>query len=285
MIVAETDDGYRFVTQPDHAALVGLFADHWGNDTFEAPEPSPAVAIAAHTHDDGWWDRDRRPHVRDDGAPENFTQIDADPWIALYDEGIASVIEIDRYAGLLVSMHGSGLRKRRYGLSPSWSATPEPYQEFVERQEDRQRTLAESLYDEGDDRIAERDLEVLDALHESGEPPDEPGSRCWRNYELLQAWDTLSLSFCTTTSPPSYDPVGPVPTGRDGDRTVELSIEALGDGAYEVAPYPFDVDPLVASLPIRTVSRRSFEDEAALVGAFYESEREPHRLTFQSQHT
>jgi hypothetical protein len=281
MIVAETDDGYRLVTQPDHAALVGQFADRWGNDAFAAPEPSPAVAIAAHTHDDGWWARDRRPYLCEDGTPENFTEIDADPWIALYDEGTASVIELDRYAGLLVSMHGSGLRRRRYGRSPSWPATPEPYREFVDRQEERQRELAASLYDDGDDRIDERDLEVLDALHEYGEPPDDPGSRIWRNYELLQAWDTLSLSFCTTTSPPSYDPVGPVPT-RDGDRTEQVSIRARGNGRYEIAPYPFDVDPLVASVPTRTVEGRSFETEAASVRAFYAGDRGEISLTLQS---
>jgi hypothetical protein len=281
MIVAETDDGHRFVTQPDHAALVGLFADHWGKDDFEAPAPAPSVAIAAHTHDDGWWARDRRPYLRDDGTPENFTEIDADPWIALYDDGISSVVEIDRYAGLLVSMHGSGLRKRRYGLSPSWSATPEPYQEFVDRQEERQRTLAEALYDERDDWIDERDLEVLDALHESGGPPDEPGGRLWRNYELLQAWDTLSLSFCTTTSPPSYEPVGPVPRGS-GDRRVDLSIEPLGDGTFEITPYPFDIDPLHATLPVRTSADRSFAHETALVRSFYGSDRGTLSLTLQS---
>jgi hypothetical protein len=281
MIVAETDDGYRFVTQPDHAALVGLLADHWGNEEFEAPEPSPSVAIAAHTHDDGWWPRDRRPYLREDGTPENFTEIDADPWIDLYDEGIPSVIELDRYAGLLVSMHGSGLRKRRYGLSPSWSETPERYREFVDRQEARQRELAESLYDEGDDRVEERDLEMLDALHESGEPPTDHGSRLWRNYGLLQAWDTLSLSFCTTTSPPSYDPVGPVPMEGE-DQGTELSIEALGDGTFEIRPYPFGVDPLVASMATRTVPHRSFDDGAALVRAFYGSDREVEELRLRS---
>lgn len=280
MIVAEADDGYRFVTQPDHAALVGLFADHWGNDEFEAPDPSPSVAIAAHTHDDGWWSRDRRPHLRDDGTPENFTEIDAGPWIALYDDGIESVIELDRYAGLLVSMHGSGLRKRRYGLSPSWPETPDPYREFVDRQEERQRALAETLHEDGDDHVDERDLEVLRALHESGEPPDDHGSRLWRNYALLQAWDTLSLSFCTTVSPPSYDEVGPIPAGGAGEDAT-LAVERLDDGVFAVDPYPFGVDPLVASVPARTVPERSFEDEAALVEGFFESRRDLVELTIR----
>ena len=84
MIVAETEPapgsagGYRFVTQPDHAALAGQFADQWGNDAFERPEPAAEVALAAHEHDDGWWPYDRRPHLGGDGPPVDFRGMPAD---------------------------------------------------------------------------------------------------------------------------------------------------------------------------------------------------------------
>ena len=54
MLIAHGDDQYRFITQPDHAALAGQFAVHWGNETFERPEPSAAMTLVATTHDDGW---------------------------------------------------------------------------------------------------------------------------------------------------------------------------------------------------------------------------------------
>lgn len=272
MIVAQTAEGYRFVTQPDHAAMVGSFADHWGNDAFEAFEPSLSVAIAAHVHDDGWWPRDRRPRLRDDGTPERFTEIPSTAWTGLYEEGIDAAVALDPYAGLLVSMHGSGLRRRRYGLSPDWPRTPPAYADFVANEETRQRALARDLAETPDGPVTEADLEVLESLHESGEPSTDVGSLLWHNYRLLQAWDALSLAFCTTVSPPASPAVGPVPT-VDGD-DVELEIRAREDGSFTMDPYPFDVDPFVTSVPTRTVRGETFDDESELVRAYYAAPRE-----------
>ena len=119
MIVAETAAGYQFVTQPDHAALAGQFADHWGREEFDRPEPFAPVVLAAYAHDDGWRDYDRRPHLDGAGHPVDFRDMPPDVWTDLYDDGIDAVAETDTYAGLLVSMHGAGLRNQRYGLSPA----------------------------------------------------------------------------------------------------------------------------------------------------------------------
>lgn len=281
MIVAESAETYRFITQPDHAALAGQFADHWGGDTFERPNPVPSAAVAAHTHDDGWWQHDRRPRLGGDGTPVNFTELPAETWIDLYDQGIAGVIEIDPYAGLLVSMHGAGLRRRRYGLSPSWPATPPAFADFVDRQERLQREVAHELL-EGDprDRISDGDVALLAALHDAGSSPADLRSRLWRNYELLQAWDTLSLSFCSTFSPPSYPAIDSVPTGRAGTE-VTLTIESIGAGTFRVDPYPFDADPLVVSVPARTVPKDAFDAEPGLVRAYYAAALEPTTFTLQ----
>jgi hypothetical protein len=277
MIVAETADRFRFVTQPSHADLAGQFADRWGNDDVAAPEPDAAMSLAAYAHDTGWQDYDRRPHLADDGRPVDFGEMPADPWIDLYDEGIDAVVGLDAYAGLLVSMHGVGLRNQRYGLSPSWPETPPEYRSFVDRQESLQARLAEELCDEG--RLSVSDVELLSVLHESGAVPDvrthtsaDVESRLWDNYTLLQAWDTLSLSFCMTHSPPSYGEISPVPTGDPTTDT--LSIEPLGDDAFRIDPYPFDASPLVVSVPARTVPKDSFQDEEELVRAYYRADRE-----------
>ena len=285
MIVAETAEAYRFVTQPDHAELAGTFAEHWGNEAFEAPGPPAAVVLAAHDHDDGWRAYDRRPHLHDDGTPVDFREMSADPWVDLYDEGIEAVASVDPYAGLLVSMHGAGLRNRRYGLSPGWPETAPAFEAFVEREEERQVELARSVRDaEGPSRLDDVDLDLLAALHETGGPPDATlaaGSPLWRNYRLLQAWDTLSLSFCTSVSPPSYPKIDSIPTGAGGAE-VSLSIEAEADGAFRVDPYPFDVDPLAASVPARTVAKDAFDDEAALFRAYYAATREPIEVTLRA---
>ena len=289
VIVAETEGAYRFVTQPDHAELAGVFAERWGNGPFEAPEPYAAVVLAAHDHDDGWRAYDRRPHLHDDGTPVDFREMSAGPWTALYDDGIEAVASVDAYAGLLVSMHGAGLRNRRYGLSPSWPETQPGFVEFVEREEARQAELARRIRDaddvhaggderdgDGDARLSGADQELLSTLHETGGPPDGSlarESRLWRNYRLLQAWDTLSLSFCTSVSPPSYPAIDSVPTGEAGSEAT-LSIEALGEGEFGVEPYPFDEEPLSVSVPARTVPKDAFEDETSLFRAYYGAERE-----------
>jgi hypothetical protein len=282
VIVAETPETYRLVTQPDHAALAGQFADHWGSDAFGRPAPAPSVAIAAHVHDDGWWRHDRRPHRGDGGAPENFTALPPATWIDLYDEGIDAAIELDPYAGLLVSMHGTGLRRRRYGLSPSWPPTPPPFADFVDRQEALQERLARGLVeDDRRGRLSDADLALLSTLHGTGSAPDDgTDSRLWCNYELLQAWDALSLSFCTTTSPPGDPTIHAVPVDAAGSE-VALTVEPLGDDAFRVDPYPFDADPLAVSVPARTVRKDAFDDEAGLVRAYYAADHETETFTLR----
>lgn len=276
MIVAETADHFQFITQPDHASLAGEFADRWGNDRFERPDPSAALAIAAYNHDTGWVEYDRRPHLDEDGRPIDFRDMSPDTWIDLYDAGIDAVVELDAYAGLLVSMHGSGLRRRRYGLSPSWPATPSAYLAFVDRQEALQARLLGELQDA--DRLSASDAELLSTLRESGTGPEGSGSRLWTDYKRLQALDTLSLAFCTTDSPPGMNEIRNVPTGSEtADET--LSIEPVADSEFRVTPYPFDTAPLVVSVPARTVEKGTFDDDESLVRAYYRVGRDRKEFT------
>ncbi|MFC7138844.1 DUF3891 family protein [Halosimplex aquaticum] len=286
MIVAETEGGYQFVTQPDHAALAGQFADHWGTGDagpgatrFDRPEPFAPLALAAYAHDTGWRDFDRHPRLGDDGDPIDFREMPAGPWIDLYDDGIDAVVEADDYAGLLVSMHGAGLRKRRYGLSPGWPETPDEFREFVAREERRQDRLAERLRaDDARPLLTDADRDLLDSLHGSEGVPDGYDGRLWADYRRLQAWDELSLAFCVTADPPGYDEIEGVPTtgARDG---AALSITPVGTDEYRVDPYPFDESPLDVSVPLRRVDGDAFSDEDSLVRAYYEAGRETRSIT------
>ncbi|WP_436927379.1 DUF3891 family protein [Halosimplex amylolyticum] len=281
MIVAETAEGYQFVTQPDHAALAGQFADHWGTRggrsgtvEFDRPDPFAPLALAAYAHDTGWRDYDRHPRLGDDGDPIDFREMPPGPWIALYDDGVDAVVEADAYAGLLVSMHGAGLRKRRYGLSPGWPETPEEFREFVAREERRQARLLDRLRsDDHRSAVSDADRELLDSLHDSAGVPDGYDGRLWADYRRLQAWDELSLAFCITEDPPGYDEIEGVPTtGPRDDAT--LSITPVGADEYRVDPYPFDESPLAVSVPLRRVDGDAFADEDSLVRAYYAAGRE-----------
>ncbi|QLH77611.1 DUF3891 family protein [Halosimplex rubrum] len=281
MIVAETADGYQFVTQPDHAALAGQFADAWGGESVDRPDPFDSLALAAYAHDTGWRAYDRRPHLTD-GEPVDFREMPAEPWIGLYDEGIDAVAGMDAYAGLLVSMHGAGLRNRRYGLSPEWPETPPEYREFVDREAERQRRLLGALLHgerDGPAPVTVADRDLLRSLHHARRVPEGYDGRLWADYRRLQAWDALSLSFCITDTPPGYGEIGAVPT-TDGDDAT-LSPTRVADGEYRVAPYPFGTAPLEATVPVRTVGEGALADEETLARAFYDAGRELRRLTLR----
>jgi len=279
MIVAETAAGYQFVTQPDHAALAGQFADHWGSGEFDRPEPFAPVVLAAYAHDDGWHDYDRRPHLDDAGEPVDFREMPPDTWIDLYDDGIDAVAETDTYAGLLVSMHGAGLRNQRYGLSSGWPETPPDYEDFVDREHRRQKQLADALVDETDrSLLTAADRALLQSLHDSTGVPDGYDGRLWADYRRLQAWDELSLAFCITDSPPGYGEIGGVPTtGPRADAT--LSVTPAGPDTYRVDPYPFDTAPLDVHVAYRTVDDDAVTDAESLVHAYYDAGRETRAVT------
>jgi hypothetical protein len=287
MIVAETDDGLQLVTQPDHARLAGQFADHWGG-AVERATPDAAVRIAAHEHDAGWHSYDMAPRLDGGDSPVDFREMDPETWVSLYEDGIDAVAELDAYAGLLVSLHGAGLRRQRYGLSPSWPETPTAFEPFVDREEARQSRLLADLLAADRPEVSPADERLIACLHESQSVPDGYDGRLWPDYRRLQAWDTLSLAFCVTDAPPGYAAVGDVPTtGRDdpesgAEADATLSLAAVGPGEFTVDPYPFDADPLTAWLPVRTVGRQAFDDERALREAYYETPVETRTLTLRS---
>jgi len=286
VIVAETAAGYQFVTQPDHAALAGQFADAWGAEPFDRPDPYESLALAAYAHDTGWRTYDRRPRLLD-GRPADFREMPADTWIDLYDEGVDAVAEMDAYAGLLVSMHGAGLRNQRYGLSPEWPETPAEYREFVEREQRRQRRLLDGLLDDGDGTsgdpdspASDGDRDLLRSLHAGEGVPAGYDGRLWADYRRLQAWDALSLSFCITADPPGYGEVGAVPTSGPREGTT-LTVTATAPGEFTVEPYPFAESPLTITVPVRTVER-PLGDESSLARAYYAAGRELRRFTLTS---
>jgi len=281
MIVAETANGYRFVTQEAHADLAGQFAQRWGADPFEPPRPRGPLLAAAFEHDAGWHRYDRRPHLHDGGCrdgPVDFRGMPLETWVDLYETGIDLVADLDPYAGLLVSLHGAGLRNKRYGLSPGWPDPPEGAEEFLARQHERQRRLASALVDRADYPVGAAERDLLESLQASRTVPAGYDGRLWHDYTLLQAWDTLSLAFCTTTEPPSYDPIGAVPTAPDRPDTA-LSVDPQGSGVYAVDPYPFTESPLSVSVPARTVDREAVEaGNDGLTRAYYAADRERIRL-------
>lgn len=172
MIVLDRGDDWQVVLQIDHEDLSGAFARAWAEQT---PRHT-SLAIAAARHDDGWAVWERAPVVdRESGKPVNFLDVDILSHLAFYRAGIAAVTEHDAYAGLLVSMHGAGIYRQRYGRDLSLGLS--------------RAAAAQELVDAF---VAEQEA-GYDARREQADVSDEER---WRDYELLQLFDRLSLYFC-----------------------------------------------------------------------------------------
>jgi hypothetical protein len=252
MILQQRPDGLLLIRQTDHAALSGEFARHWGNDHFEPLRPRHSMLIAAEHHDDGWqsWDASPRVDPRT-GRPYQFTDMPTGEHLAFYRQGIDSVLRRDPYAGLLVSMHLSGLYQRRFGTDRASSSAAMHDRDDAD--------LRQAL-----DQLSDQQRELREQLKAVVEPHALQEGPLWANYKLLQVFDRLSLYFCT--APPREARIGPAPVNARG-REVELVLHPLDGETVQIAPYPFDQSALAVEARVVVLADRAYESDAALHAA------------------
>jgi hypothetical protein len=211
------------VLQPDHAELAAGFADAWA----ERGPRNDSLVLAARRHDDGWAVWERSPLVDADGVPVTFLDVQVPAHLAFYRAGIAAVGDEDAYAGLLVSMHGAGIYRQRYGEDPGLRLT----------HADEVRELVEAF-------VAEQEASYAARLEAAGADDDLR----WHDYRRLQAYDRLSLLYCMRDLAASE----PFTLGS-------FEIEPLGPWAIRIAPFPFEGDgPLELTLARRLVPKRQW---------------------------
>ncbi|MDO8189323.1 DUF3891 family protein [Conexibacter sp. JD483] len=243
MLVRDAGDAWQIVMQTDHGDVAGQLVAAWGGEGFRAPARLASAALAATRHDDGWAVWERRPRLDPDtGAPRNFLGVPVAPHLAFYRAGVEVVCEEDRYAGLLVSMHMSGLYRQRYGVVPAGPM----------RLSDEERALADTFCDQEEQR-----QEALAALLEVSE------EERWHDYALLQVADLVSL-FCALGDLEGGTASGAaeaVPTA-DGD-SVRVALEPLGPWRLGATPYPFAQQPLTLTMVRRLLPKRTWPDDAA----------------------
>jgi len=234
MIVRDRGDDWQVVMQTDHADLSGGFARAWGDPGTR----HASVTLAARRHDDGWAVWERSPMVdRETGKPVNFLDVGVPAHLAFYRACIAAVTEQDAYAGLLISMHGAGIYRRRYGLDESLglSRAPDVQSEvdaFVDEQEGSFPARAAAVGVSADERR--------------------------RDYELLQVYDRLSLYFCMRD----------VEAGEPGE-VQGLELEALGPWRVRIEPYPLAETPARLALVRRILPKRDDWTDDAFRDAFF----------------
>ena len=225
MIVCDLGDRWQIVMQTDHADLSGEFARRWKLRS----ERSGSLATAAERHDDGWAVWEQSPMCDPTQAkPVNFLDVGVLAHLAFYRAGIAAITEQDPYAGLLVSMHGAGIYRGRYGLQPELRLT------FAEDA----RQQVDAFVAEQERSFAARDAEL--GVTEQQRTED---------YELLQIYDRMSLLFCMadTLAPPASEFSG-------------YRFHPDGAGTIIIDPFPFDDREQGFSLLRRVLPKTRWRD-------------------------
>lgn len=279
MLIRRRDGELLLFRQVDHGALAGEIVDLWGNDRFAEPKPLDAVRTAATYHDEGWRSPDSKLLYNEaEARPLSFSEIDQHDHIPLYKRGVDEVLRHDTYAGLLVSTHWTGLYRGRWGLQPmpiNWATSG--------------RTPIEQLQDEAVTEQEHRWVDIKRELVADGFR-SEFEANLWHNFDLLQAWDLLSIYVCMNVHTPAPDGDQPqllgltlrsldqepgariipnVPTAVGGER-VELVLRAVEPGVVAVDPYPFRPDEVELSVEATAIPDRRYadaDDARAAVGS------------------
>lgn len=265
MLISRRDDRLVHIRQVDHAAVAGELAAHWGGD-FQAPPRADSARLAAAMHDEGWREPDEAPLFNDEQQrPLHFLEIPMTEHIPLYGRGVEQTYARDPYAGLLVSMHWTGLYRGRWGMQAGRLQWQEAGRSEVER-----------LQDEAVDAEERRWIEVKRGL-DGDVRRSELEAGLWHTYDLLQGWDLLSLYVCMIPSEPAAGEARTVastlksldqepgtrmieglPTSVGGER-VDVTLTPLEAGVVALDPYPFDIPALELSVTGRAIPDRTYD--------------------------
>ena len=243
----ERDPQLLVIRQNDHAFLAGFFAREWGNERFTKPEPNSSFTLAVAEHDNGWgeWELqaqlDPKTHL-----PYSFMSIPTAAHIAIYQKGIERLVKVDHYAGLLASMHATGLYDRSRATMPGYSA------KYVKADESHLvNDFVQQL------RLQQLRLKVDLRANAATKPfMEEPLVNA--NVTRLETLDRLSLHFCL--NPQQDAMVDAVPVNDRGE-DADLELHSEGGSIVTVAPYPFRRDPLSFSIMARRVSKRIYSSD------------------------
>jgi hypothetical protein len=232
VLLRPTDEGDDVVciTQPAHAWISGQLARAWG----EPVEPRDEVCLAAEQHDLGMAVWDAAPELnRETGRPYSFMEMPLDVHLGLWRRAPELVLVQDRYAALLVSMHGCALYEMR-DLERMAADDAAKVRAYLAHQRQFQDELRASL------GVSEQEAR--------------------RNQRLLWAWDFLSLAVCLDWAPAGVDRI-PLTGGEQ-----RLSLTPAGDGRLTVDPWPFRERTVDLRCDARVLEGR-FEDEGAMHAA------------------
>jgi hypothetical protein len=273
MIARDLDDSRTIlIKQEDHADAAGFFAAHWGNKSIQRSDQHRSLVHAAIYHDTHYKEIEALPPIEQaQGRPYGHRNLPFATWhIDALLKNLSWISDWDPYAGLLVSMHHTGLPQNRYGVIRSWrdgqgasgggrSLRPE-FAAAIKDMEAKQRALVDE---------------------------QDAGAKTlqWFNYRLLQTFDLLSLYVCCD----GYDNggmretwLGPVPLANGSNEEVNIRLLPQGEGRIRVDPYPFDKNELKVSIPARVISKQMGSSDDAIRLSYLAATRETLSWVFHS---
>lgn len=214
--------------------------------------------MAAERHDDGMDDFDRRPELDPDtGLPRSFMRMPLDLWLECWRRGPSLVAADSPYAGVLVSLHGTGLLGYRR----------------IPKRQVAQRRLADEYRSE-QERLRGEWIERCRDDPEASTHLDEASLE--RNRLLIALWDAMSLAVCMPRLPDRFESV----PGTDGDQ-VTLEMEeagevGIGEILISVDPWPFSASEVPLAAAGHPLAER-FDDEERMRDAL--AAEEPQTLS------
>jgi hypothetical protein len=250
MIQSAPEGEARFVSlMTEHMDLCRQFAEAFGNDRFEKPDPYEETLYAISHHDRGWDQFDAAPVLdpvsgfpagvggaKGPGGAET-TRLSPD-----FNE------KRHAYCGLLASMHTWGLYNERYG-----------YTDFRVRMGGASTSIPISP-DMADETNAILKDELARQERLKDQLAGDPQTSAWvaedtlfRNYKLLQFCDTLALYFnLRHRSDRTAEVYVHVP--ETVSRDTNVTVTPVGENTYSFDPFPFAGNSLEVRCSGRYVS-------------------------------
>jgi len=267
----ERDPQLLVIRQTDHAFLAGFLAREWGNEKFRKPQPHGPFCLAVAEHENGWSEWELQPSLdAKTHLPFTFLSIPTAAHIALYQKGIERLVKVDHYAGLLASMHASGLYDRARATLPGFSA------KYVKTDESHLvNDFVQQL------RLQQLRLKVDLRANAPSKPfIEEPLINA--NVARLEALDRMSLHFCL--NPQQDTTLDAVPVNDQGEET-DLELRTEGANVVAVAPYPFRREPLAFSIMGRRVPKRIYANDADFQRTLAATQYVPVKFTMRARRT
>ncbi len=244
MILQDRDDHLLVIRQTDHGVLSGFFARAWGNDHFARPELLESFCLAAREHDNGWAEWELEPELDPKTRiPYTFMSIPTEQHVALYLRGIERLVDVDRYAALLVSLHCSGLYDRTRATMPGFSA------KYVKSSESQ-------LVNDFLQKLKLQQLRLKVDLRANPATKAFAEEKSLERYSrLLESLDRLSLCFCMNTL--ENVTIDDMPLSGESE-AIDWVLRSGSSNGVILAPYPFQKSPLEVSILARRLPKRLY---------------------------